>query len=817
MHLLQVSLLSLLFGATLRSVARFASAAIVPQDIPNLVLWFDASDVPGDGSTLPATNTPISRVSDKSGGGRHFFTDNWLKTPTFGMDADGYFHVLFNGSTMSSAYLQVGNGGRTTFVVFSDAGTPQLAAYSDARLLSMAINDAQGSAWYLLFDPYTSALGVNGSFTAVVRRAATTSASNPSMANQRRVVATYRIPSASPLQSLKTSLNGYLQTVVQAEVQATLPLNTRSGGTRVGGPGAAVVRINECLHYDRELTDQEQSQVENYLFAKWSVGQTATSRTRSPTPSPSRTRSTASVASGTSSKTKSPSFSVIPMQDTTGIPSGSRSVSMTRSPTHTRSRSWIGPTRTRSPSTSASPSLASRTRSPSAATSPGAASSKPVTSSPGPTRTQTTPSPSAVPSQFPAVYVVGSWSSCSQPCDAGYQFRDVYCTVLGTIAFDDSPCAAAGLAKPASSQPCNTAPCVGVMYWLVRDPWSVCTAQCYNGTVTSLGSATRPAAVCVHSGLAVDADRCRAARLPMPDTVKPCNHVTCPSAVYSWRTSPWSSCIPSSGCGLGVAVRDVWCEDWNGNKMPYHLCEQPSPLFSAVNSILSGLGGTANATNITSMPPSRQACDSGVVCACSSDNDCVNALRSRNVHCGTGRSAVDVAHQCLCNEGWTGTSCNTIDVGWRPGALPACVGFRDKEGTCCADGRGIDVVTGRCCNGVLSRSGRCCEVSVDACGVCGGDGIAVDARGVCCASHLAPDGLCHESLHNDLDDCGVYTGDNACQADVYFTILRNSSAQSPLIVTDGRVILVLHTRPSPGLHTIQLTVVRSSCLQSMLH
>ncbi len=51
---------------------------------------------------------------------------------------------------------------------------------------------------------------------------------------------------------------------------------------------------------------------------------------------------------------------------------------------------------------------------------------------------------------------------------------------------------------------------------------------------------------------------------------------------------------------------------------------------------------------------------------------------------------------------------------------------------------------------------------MDGCGVCGGDGVAVDVSGRCCSTALSPSNVCCGS--SGSDSCGVCSGLNACAA-----------------------------------------------------
>ena len=70
---------------------------------------------------------------------------------------------------------------------------------------------------------------------------------------------------------------------------------------------------------------------------------------------------------------------------------------------------------------------------------------------------------------------------------------------------------------------------------------------------------------------------------------------------------------------------------------------------------------------------------------------------------------------------------------------------------------------------------RALGVGVDACGVCGGDGVVVDVSGVCCSWPLSPSGVCCEGM---LDSCGVCGGTNDCDAVVTVSLPSSANASS---------------------------------------
>ena len=76
--------------------------------------------------------------------------------------------------------------------------------------------------------------------------------------------------------------------------------------------------------------------------------------------------------------------------------------------------------------------------------------------------------------------------------------------------------------------------------------------------------------------------------------------------------------------------------------------------------------------------------------------------------------------------------------------LPACghklptqlAGVVNDAGTCCPAAQTPFAPT------TLDRTGQCCAQALDACGVCGGSGVAIDFVGTCCTGALDASGLC---------------------------------------------------------------------------
>ena len=362
-------------------------------------------------------------------------------------------------------------------------------------------------------------------------------------------------------------------------------------------------------------------------------------------------------------------------------------------------------------------------------------------------------SPSAKP---PAAYVASSWSPCSASCGGGQQTRDVLCLHDGYVTADLQACQ--GLPAVAVLQSCNTDPCL-TPFWLVTSTWSQCSLPCSSNS-SSLGVATRDAAVCVHGGSLMDASVCALAGLPQPPTSRACNRFTCPPAWHAWQTTPWSVCSSTVGCGLGQMSRNVSCVTSDGSIVSDALC------------------------NSTAMPSSRQSCDTGVSCPCtaSSPDSEDSKLSDRFCEASVGKSSIcdAVSGVCVCKAGWAGPDCNTTTT--LPSAaerLPVCtIGTPDVNGRCCS---AIDAVTGLCCNvgAAVASNGRCCDGGqLDGCGVCNGTGIMLDRDGHCCDAPVAANGVCCLDT-SGVDSCGLCAGVNHCGADAQVTLEIQSSMTVP--------------------------------------
>ena len=236
-----------------------------------------------------------------------------------------------------------------------------------------------------------------------------------------------------------------------------------------------------------------------------------------------------------------------------------------------------------------------------------------------------------------------------------------------------------------------------------------------------------------------------------PNKTAPCNTRACPSSprwdVSSFSFDDATPACPAT-CGGGFLKRAVRC-------------------------VVGGAGGNGDdelrATDLTEVALSE--CEALV-----STNDLVSAPLA-DVPCGAEKSACEgvdadfcdgadacsfagtcdaTLNACACDVGRAGTRCEMDEA---CGVLDGERIASDDRGECCP---GVVDADGKCCHtqlGVarLDRDGVCCASgAVDACGSCGGDGVAVDITGKCCAGSLDAGGFCCES--GVFDACGACDG-----------------------------------------------------------
>jgi hypothetical protein len=224
-------------------------------------------------------------------------------------------------------------------------------------------------------------------------------------------------------------------------------------------------------------------------------------------------------------------------------------------------------------------------------------------------------------------------------------------------------------------------------------------------------------------------------------TSRPCNRFLCPDALTIWSVGPWEPCIP------GVAPVPA-CSGGAGTKTRTVVCTSAAGSVLADDACAGATYGTATGTT---KPPPSLPCTIAPTCNCTVDSDCPS----------THWVCASTTHRCECSALWRGDACDVPLLLGAEGAPPCTEGIIDASGTCTMGF--IDTVTGLSCREGedVDWAGRCCTTGpVDACGVCGGTGVAVDVLGRCCLSALLPSGLCCED--GEPDSCGVCGGLNTC-------------------------------------------------------
>lgn len=148
------------------------------------------------------------------------------------------------------------------------------------------------------------------------------------------------------------------------------------------------------------------------------------------------------------------------------------------------------------------------------------------------------------------------------------------------------------------------------------------------------------------------------------------------------------------------------------------------------------------------------------VFSCTSNENC-HSQGACNVTSGT----------CTCAAGYSGESCSVFAgpcTGQQQssGKQPMCcpTGAVDSDGNCCTSG--VVSESEGCCAAsprgllTLDRNGACCAGHLDACGICNGNGTAVDVGGACCTGSLDAGGRCCKPPAA-LDDFGVCGGNSS--------------------------------------------------------
>lgn len=141
----------------------------------------------------------------------------------------------------------------------------------------------------------------------------------------------------------------------------------------------------------------------------------------------------------------------------------------------------------------------------------------------------------------PKVWIVTSWSECSQTCGVGRKKRDVTCSVqLPDGKWENrtnSECSVS--AKPITTKTCVQKACF--LQWRTT-AWSKCRGLC-GATGVKTRSVTCPKKNSCRNNL-------------KPVAKKRCRKEACD---FKWNAGPWKKC--SKTCGLGYASRSIVCRD----------------------------------------------------------------------------------------------------------------------------------------------------------------------------------------------------------------------------------------------------------------
>ncbi|KAL3160933.1 disintegrin and metalloproteinase with thrombospondin motifs [Trebouxia sp. C0009 RCD-2024] len=342
-----------------------------------------------------------------------------------------------------------------------------------------------------------------------------------------------------------------------------------------------------------------------------------------------------------------------------------------------------------------------------------------------------TPAEPSLAALAPFVLKYGPYGDCSVQCGEGNVTRALTCVSQAyglPVELSNCPTTASTMAN--LTKPCSAAACG--QYSFVTSPWGACSALC-----GSDGTASRNVS-CQHNGVPVDpaSDEYTQNCLPLaePFSVQPCFATPCEP--YMWRTGPWSNCTG------GMQNRTVSCQRVRGGSADASVCT-------------AELGYTAQSSRLCN------------TFTCNSTADCSNSGV-----CNAATSA------CTCQPGFTGPDCaistglcnstaglsNSSAAAGNSSEICCSTGAVDSAGGCCDSG--VVSEAGSCCatnpaaNVTLDRAGQCCSEGLDACGVCGGDGLTLDFTGVCCNGAIDASGLCC-ATPNVVDDFGVCGGNSS--------------------------------------------------------
>ncbi|GMH43548.1 hypothetical protein BSKO_11470 [Bryopsis sp. KO-2023] len=283
---------------------------------------------------------------------------------------------------------------------------------------------------------------------------------------------------------------------------------------------------------------------------------------------------------------------------------------------------------------------------------------------------------------------------------------------------------------------CEAIDC-GNRVWTVTKEWSECTKTCGGGVQTR-------EVRCYQNGREVADSRCPA---PKPIATRACNTGKCQEDLAFWMAGSWSECD-----------KECMKEDDSEKEMRYGRRYRDVSCVNVSKKVLDD-----GACSSIRKPASQSTCAVKRCDFCDVEQPCNGRGTCENL-------------RCECWDGFGGERCEykaTCDsVDDESDCCPTTV--VDDAGKCCASG--VVGMDGRCCDDgqVLDGDGYCCAGALDACGVCGGAAIQVDALGECCDGQVDASGICCMGL---VDECGVCDGSGmSCE-----TSLRIAAAVEPSI------------------------------------
>lgn len=386
----------------------------------------------------------------------------------------------------------------------------------------------------------------------------------------------------------------------------------------------------------------------------------------------------------------------------------------------------------------------------------------------------------------PTELQISDWGPCSEPCGSqGTQTRSVICRATGGLEVDMDECGGSNATETlVLQQACNRIPCERFNSVPLL---ASCSSQCGVGQQLSF-------LACVGSIgtlLPGSHERCIGVeeQLVLGAQLQACTRSTC--GRFSWKASAWSACSEECRDAVtgrsGQAVRQVDCIDrstTNNTVVDDELCAGQTkppesracnqqlcralwydlgswsacePWFNQTDQMESCLGFQ---TRTVQCMEGTQVANASVCDAVLDDQTMPSTQRECTLctHCGFESNSTCSGHgrcragTCFCESGYSGTYCEASTLcGSRAVSL---------TGECCPSNSSVLDRTGACCRQLDAR-GACCDADVDACGICGGDGFAVDVLGRCCTAGQTLDaaGVCCDGSVDVFGRClGLFVG-----------------------------------------------------------